>query len=192
MITIDIVMPTGGSKGGVEYVINAWTKSQISKKYNLRIFHISPGEMDYLDGYEKQWTMPLDSPERKSLDVEYCAKCYGAFVSEFGSPDICIATWIPIVTSACNIVREKLRLNYIIISWLHSGIEVYKNLGWGGIGHLLFADYHFCISKKTENDIIKAYPDAKTFVIGNPVKKPDISNETYDNRRICFVGRISK
>ena len=192
MKTIDIVMPTGGSRGGVEYVINAWTKSAISNLYNLRVFHISPGPCDYLEGYEKQWTMPLSETGETKLDVEYCARCYGSFVSQYGPPDICIATWIPIVTSACKVVRTKGDYNFIILSWLHSEIDVYKKQGWGGLEHLAFADYHLCISKKTEKEIKSSYPDAKTFFIGNPIKMPHKENRVGDERLICFIGRISK
>ncbi len=192
MITIDVVMPQGGSRGGVEYVLNAWTRSVISQKYNLRIFHFLPGTSDYLDGYEKQWTMVLPEDERITLNLEYCVERYAWFLKKYGVPDICIPTWIPLMTSVCSTVRDMLKLDYTIISWLHSSIDVYKQMGWGGIEHLGYADYHFCISEKTRSDIIKAYPKAETFVIGNPVKKIEISDYSPDARTLCFVGRIDK
>ena len=188
--TIDVVMPTGGSRGGVEYVIKSWTQSILSEKYNLRIFHVVQGGEDYLDGYEKQWSMAVDNPTDIKLDVKYCAECYSAFVQKMGAPDICIATWIPIVTTACNLVRDSLKLKYTLVSWLHSGIQVYKDLGWGGLEHLGFADYHFCLSNKTKEEITEVYPNAKTYVIGNPVEKPNISPAKLNARKLCFVGRI--
>lgn len=192
MKIIDIVMPQGGSRGGVEYVINAWTKSIISSRYELRIFHFLPGTSDYLDGYSKQWTMALPETGEICLDLKYCVERYAWFVENYGAPDICIATWIPLMTSVCSAVRDMLDLNYTIISWLHSGIHVYKQMGWGGLEHLKYADYHFCISEKTQNDIVGIYNDAKTFVIGNPVKPVEIQDYSPDNRTLCFVGRIDK
>ncbi len=190
MYTVDIVMPTGGSRGGVEYVINAWTKSIISEKYDLRVFHVVPGKEDYLEGYEKQWTVAVDDATDLKLDVKYCAECYADFVQNLGAPDICIATWIPLMTTACNMVRQSMGLDFKLVSWLHSGIQVYKNLGWGGLEHLAFADYHLCLSKNTSSQILDMYPEAKTFVIGNPVRRPVVSEYKPDSRRLGFVGRI--
>ncbi len=195
MYTIDIVMPAGGSRGGVEYVINSWTKSFLSEKYDLRIFHVVPGKEDYLDGYEKQWAVVLSDEEIKKaqsmkLDVDYCAECYADFVQKMGPPDICIATWIPIMTTACHLIRESMGLNYKLASWLHSTIKTYKELGWGGIEHLNFADVHLCLSQNTGKEILDYYPEKKVYVIGNPVKKPVVSEGIVDDRKLCFVGRI--
>ncbi len=192
MKTVDIVMPHGGSRGGVEYVINSWTKSFISTKYDLRIFHTIPGNEDYLDGYAKQWSIPINDIDNFRLDMEYCADNYAYFINKCGPPDLIIATWIPLVTSACRSVCESLGLNSKIISWIHSGINVYKQMGWGGIEHLAFADFHFCISQNNRNDILRAYPEAKAFLIGNPVKKIDVTNTSPDKHTLCFVGRIDK
>ena len=189
MKTIDIVMPTGGSQGGVEYVINAWTKSLISERYDLRIIHITPGSRDYLEGYEKQWTMPCTGED--SFDIEFCAKRYEWFIRKYGIPDLCIAAWIPMMVSACRAVCDTMGLKFKIISWLHSGIDVYKQTGWGGIEHLAFADYHFCISSKNRDDILSAYPDAKTFLTGNPIRPVDVQDYSPDERTLCFVGRIT-
>lgn len=191
MTTVDIVMPAGGSRGGVEYVIKAWTRSFLSEKYNLRIFHITPGNIDYLDGYKKQWTIPISSFENFNLDMKYCAEKYAYFVQKMGIPDVCIATWIPIVTSACRSVFDSLNANSKIVSWLHSGINIYKQIGWGGIEHLAFADCHLCISKDNQNMILEAYPDAQTFLVGNPVYPANITDYLPDDRTLCFVGRIS-
>lgn len=192
MITVDIVMPTGGSRGGVEYVIKAWTQSLISQKYNLRIFHITPGQIDYLDGYPKQWTIPITDSGEFHLDMKYCAEKYAYFVHEMGKPDICIATWIPLVTSACKSVINSLNLNTKLFSWLHSGIDIYKQLGWGGIEHLSFADHHLCISINNQDKILDTYPDASTFLIGNPVNPVHIPNYSPDDHTLCFIGRISQ
>ena len=181
MITIDIVMPTGGSKGGVERVISAWANSFISEKYNLRIFHTYPGKYDYLYGYTKQWTMMPPDTEDFKLDLRWLSESYAYFIKEHGSPDICLATWIPMMSSACSIVRKSLDLDFVIVSWIHSGIGVYNDTGWGGIEHLNYADYHFCISKKNYNDLSDAFGSDRSFYIGNPVS--DISINSCNVRK---------
>ncbi len=190
-MTIDIVMPTGGTKGGVEYVLNSWISSDISQLYNLRFFHVTPGNTDYLNNYPKQWFLPIQDTANFVLDLQYCAEAYSHFIDECGAPDICIATWIPLLTTACYIVKENHKSDMKIVSWIHSGIDVYKQSGWGGIEHLQHADYHLCISGSIQGDILAAYPNAITFLIGNPVNSVALDSYTPDAHTLCFVGRLS-
>lgn len=189
---IDIVMPTGGTKGGVEYVLNEWIRSDISKQHELRFFHITPGTVDYLNNYPKQWFLPIQDPDNFHFDLQYCVDAYSRFIKECGEPDICLATWIPLLSTACHIIKDSLHLNMHIVSWIHSGIDVYKQSGWGGIEHLQYADYHLCISGKIQSDILNVYPNAKTFLIGNPVHNKNLAGYLPDDRTLCFVGRLSE
>ena len=50
MITVDIVMPFGGYRGGIENVMYEWSRGLPDDEFNLRFFNVSPGLSDYLKG----------------------------------------------------------------------------------------------------------------------------------------------
>lgn len=54
-----------------------------------------------------------------------------------------------------------------------------------------FADYHFCLSGHIAKQIMSKAPDAKCFVIGNPLENSKGTESNVDCRQLCFVGRIS-
>lgn len=47
MITVDILSPVGGSKGGIENVIRLWKGNLDKDVFRLRVIHMAPG-MAYL------------------------------------------------------------------------------------------------------------------------------------------------
>ena len=190
MITIHLVMPTGGSRGGVENVIKAWTRRLDPVRFDLRIFHISPGQNDYLDGYEKQYTLPLPDDGLETLTVQYCAQAYHFFLEQMGAPDICIATWIPMVSQACVIARNAKGMKFPVVSWIHGELATFRRDGWGDVPDMLGADAHFCISGEIERAIRERSPQAKTFFIGNPVMPVSISAWEPEDKHLCFVSRI--
>lgn len=192
MITVDVVMPTGGSAGGgVETILYEWSRNLPNEEIRLRFFHISPGQADYLKGYKDQWTLPMPEEGMDKLTLEYCAKAYAFFIQQQGAPDICLATWIPLVSLACRAVRDSLNFCFPIISFIHSVISAYEPYGFGGLKELLSADCHICISKIIENEILSADPSAITLNIANPVNPIVMHDYKPDNRTLCFVGRLT-
>ena len=192
MITVDVVMPTGGSAGGgVETILYEWSRNIPDDEIRLRFFHISPGQADYLKGYKDQWTLPMPEEGMDKLTLEYCAKAYAFFVQQQGAPDICLATWIPLVSMACRAVRDSLELSFPVISFIHSVISAYEPYGLGGMKELSAADGHICISKIIENEILSADPNAFTLNLGNPINPVEINENAPDDRTICFAGRLA-
>ena len=43
MITVDILSPVGGSKGGIENVIRLWKGNLDKDVFRLRVIHMAPG-----------------------------------------------------------------------------------------------------------------------------------------------------
>ncbi len=192
MITVDIVMPVGGSAGGgVETILYGWSRNLPDDEINLRFFHITPGPADYLKGYKNQWTLPMPEGGMDKLTSEYCTKAYAYFIQEEGAPNICLATWIPLVSLSCRVVRDSLELSFPIISFIHSVLSAYEPYGFGGIRELLAADGHICISKLIENEILAADRNAFTLNIGNPIEPVLISDYCPDDRTLCFAGRLT-
>ena len=186
MIKIDIVCPTGGLHGGVENVIKDWVQHLNPKQFDLRIVHITAG-ISYLNGYEKAYFVynTLEQPDLQQLTLGYLQ-----FVTEHGVPDLCIATNWPMMTLACHAVKTNYAPNMLIISWVHNKINAYRDAGLGGLEHLQYADAHFCINKQSQKQIEHAFPNAKTFMIGNPVHIPPYYNEQRDSRTLAYVGRL--
>lgn len=189
MITIDIVMPTGGSHGGVENAVKSWVRHLNPSRFTVRVFHISPGKEDYLEGYDKQWVLPLPD-DVDTLTVKYCAEAYLTFLKELGAPDLCVAAWIPILSKACAVARKVMKLQIPVISWIHGDPVILERIGWDNTRDMLFADAHLCISGKIESALRSANPDAVTFMIGNPVTATGVIDYHPDDRTLCYVSRL--
>ena len=190
MITVDVVMPFGGYRGGIENIMYEWSRGLPDDEINLRFFHASPGIVDYLKGYKNQWTMPIPENRPQNLTAEYIAGAYAFFIDKEGPPEICIATWLPIVSRACVMVRNAKTLSFPVLSYMHSKIGLYAERGQGSLADISFADAHICISKEIESDIKSYNPEALTFLLGNPLKVPTVSKLCPDDRTLCFVGRL--
>ena len=187
MIIIDLVCPTGGLYGGVENVIKSWTKNIDSTKYRLRVIHMSPG-IRYLEGYRDAYY--IDLPE-ESVDYPRVVAGYELFLRENGAPDICIATNWPMMVKACDTVRKRRGDSYRLLSWLHTGIEVYQENGKGGLDELILADAHLAINGRIREELIQKDPGAVVYLIGNPVDLQEISRETPDPHMLVYVGRLN-
>lgn len=189
MITIDIVCPTGGLRGGVENVIKKWVKHIDHEKFDLRIFHCHEG-LSYLEGYSKAYCV------KKSFEVanlDYLVEAYASFVNQMGAPDICIATNWPMMVLACSKVKEQQNLSQMkLVSWIHNKISIYEKEGLGGVPDVLHADYHFSISRGITDEIYAVNSEAKVFEIFNPVDLPEIEIGEMDKTMLCYVGRLDE
>jgi UDP-D-galactose:(glucosyl)LPS alpha-1,6-D-galactosyltransferase len=188
MLTVDIVCPTGGRGGGIENVIKSWTKHIDHSRINLRIFHMTSG-MAYLEGYEKAYC--LDKPFEK-YDYAYCVAAYDYFIGEAGAPDICIATNWPVLSKVCVQVREQRHLSYKVVSWVHNRVDVYEETGLGGITEMLYADAHFVINRDIKNELLKADPTAKVYLVWNPVDLQQTAAYHPQPMTLAYVGRLSE
>lgn len=188
-IIVDIVCPAGGQKGGIENVIRAWTQNINDDTFELRVMHMTPGTR-YLDGYEKAYYLKNDGDYK---DPSYCASGYALLLDQLGSPDICIATVSPVMSSVCDAVRKHKGLNMPIFSWVHSEIKKYEDNGHGGVREILHADEHLVINSMMGQEILDVDPTAKVHNIGNPIMHEDEpSYEIPRGYTISYVGRIDE
>ncbi len=187
-IIVDIVCPYGGSKGGVEDIIKAWTTDLDPDLFDLRVMHMTPGTK-YLEGFDKSYYL-TDMVEY--VDVNYCASGYNLFLNQLGAPDICIASNEPLTTTACRYALKHNNINIPLFSWVHSDISRYERCGNGNATDLLHADYHLAINSQIKKDILAKDENATVYVIGNPILHdiPEISSLSTD-RTLAFVGRLS-
>ncbi len=190
MITVDVVMPFGGYRGGIENVMYEWSRGLPDDEFNLRFFNVSPGLSDYLKGYKNQWTLPMPKEKMDRLTVEYIAGAYAFFIDNQGAPDICIANWVPICSKACVIARESKKMSFPVLSYMHTKIAIYESLGYGTVKDMAFADAHICISKAVENEILAVIPNALTLMVGNPLKRVNIDGYDPDEFTLCYAGRL--
>lgn len=187
MITIDIVSPVGGLYGGVENVIKLWTEYMDGNDINLRVFHMYRGTA-YLKGYSK--TYYIDKTFEKA-DYAYCVEAYKVFVEQDGDPDVCIATNWPMVSRACAQVRDIIKSDMKIISWVHNTICEYDKAGLGNVNDLLYADVHFAISNIIADEIRKKDAKARIYTVWNPVKTDVEIEKEHKENVIAYVGRLS-
>ena len=187
-IIVDIVVPYGGHKGGVEDVIYSWTQNLDPDIFDLRIFHMTPG-IAYLKDYEKAYFL---KEEKDAVDGSYCASGYNLFLEQLGPPDICIACNEPFTTAACRAVIKLHKLDTILFSWIHSEIRKYSETGNGGVSELILADYHLAINSHIKDEILAKDPSATVYTIGNPILHDIPENiPASDDRTLAFVGRFS-
>jgi UDP-D-galactose:(glucosyl)LPS alpha-1,6-D-galactosyltransferase len=145
--------------------------------------------MAYLEGYGKAYC--IDKPFEK-YDYAYCVAAYDYFIGEVGAPDICIATNWPVLSKACAEVRAKRGLSCKIVSWVHNRIQIYEETGLGGVQEMLYADAHFAINREIESELKKADPDAKVYLVWNPVDLPQTVDYKPQPMTLAYVGRLSE
>ena len=187
-ITIDIVCPYGGSKGGVEDVIYSWVQNLNNDLFEIRVMHMTPGTA-YLHGYEKAYFL---KNEIDYVDANYCASGYNLFLENLGAPDICIACNEPFATSACRAVLNYSKIDVPLFSWVHTDISRYAISGNGNTYDLLQADYHLAINSQIKNEILSNDPKAVVYVIGNPILHEIPSDISIgDTNTLVYVGRLA-
>lgn len=87
-------------------------------------------------------------------------------------------------------VKRLLKLDFRIVSWVHSSIDEYEQSGFGSVREMLMADAHICISRSNERRIKELCPDAVTYYVGNPVNMQEFIEKPIDNNTLCYVGRL--
>lgn len=220
MIKVDILSPIGGMQGGIENVIKMWSDNiGRNPEYDLRIIHLEPGTK-YLDGYEKAYAFKANPEDKRGkFGLEEDAKKYFAFILEYGTPDICIASIWPLTSVVAEIVRENLYKkkgeSFKIVSWMHNRVDEYEKANLGGFSELQYADYHLAINDNTRREFNLYNPGKKVYVLGNPIAvdtEEDIVKNSYEenqkssqednkenkqlnnyenkNRQLLYVGRL--
>ncbi len=191
MIKIDILSPVGGKAGGIENVIKLWTENMLQPNYVLRVIHMSPG-IKYLDGYRYAYAFEEGKDDDFDEKLKGFVRNYAGFIDEYGMPDICIATNWPVMCIVAEAVRKLLKLDYKIVSWVHSSIIEYKKAGLGGIEEMLCADAHLCISRNNERHLQGKVEETKVYYVGNPVKVQSFIEKTHGEKQLCYVGRLQE
>ena len=189
MVTVDILSPVGGRAGGIENVIRSWTRNLDGDDFSVRVVHMAPG-MKYLEGYNKTYAFEECNEKDFNAKLTHFARNYAGFVQNYGSPDVCVATNWPSMCVVADAVKRLLSTDFRIFSWVHSRIAEYEEAGLGGVEQMLVADAHLCISRNNERAILSRQPDAKTFLVGNPVVMQELVEEAPDNNTLCYVGRL--
>lgn len=186
---IDILSPVGGSGGGIENVIKAWTKNLPRKLYEVRVIHMSPG-LKYLEGYDRAYS--FEECEEKDINARLIQfiKNYAGFINIYGKPDVCAAVNWPAMCVVADAVKRLLHMDYTLLSWVHSDIEEYRKAGLGGVREMLVADAHICISRSNEKCIKELHPEAVIYYVGNPVNFQKFIEKPDDTNTLCYVGRL--
>lgn len=189
MIIVDILSPVGGLHGGIENVIKTWVKFIDHDKFDLRVIHLTPGTA-YLEGYEKAYQYVGPGDLQGDAVLSYYLLAYQSFLVKHGAPHICIATNYPNMSLVAKEARRYAKLNYRILSWIHSNLDSYADSGHGDINHLLCADAHLVLSKTTSNAIYKKSPNAIIYNVGNPVEIQEFKEKDSPTHSLAFVGRL--
>lgn len=188
MITVDILSPVGGNKGGIENVIRLWKEKLDKNVFRLRVIHMAPG-MAYLKGFNDIYAFEEFSEIDINEKLTHFTRNYAGFIKNYGNPDICIAINWPCMCLVADAARKVMECDYKILSWVHSRIAEYEKAGLGGVNELVAADAHLCINSNNERQIKNHDALAVTYVIGNPVKEYPLVSNISDNT-MCYVGRL--
>ena len=167
-MVIDILSPVGGRCGGIENVIRAWTKNLPRELYDVRVIHMSPG-IKYLEGYDRAYAFGVCEEVDINARLTHFTRNYAGFINLYGKPNICVAVNWPAMCVVADAVKRLLKLDFRIVSWVHSSIDEYEQSGFGSVREMLMADAHICISRSNERRIKELCPDAVTYYVGNPV-----------------------
>lgn len=189
MIKVDILSPVGGKSGGIENVIKLWVKNLPSDKFDLRIIHMTPGTQ-YLDGYDKAYAFNDNSDEDFNMKLRRFVGDYAGFIKYYGAPDICIATNWPVMCVVADTVKKILKINFKVISWVHSRIVEYQKAGLGGVQEMLCADAHMCISMNNERLLLQRLEKSCVYYVGNPVMMQSFIEKQPAKKQLCYVGRL--
>lgn len=188
-MVIDILSPVGGRCGGIENVIRAWTKNLPRELYDVRVIHMSSG-IKYLEGYDRAYAFDACEEVDINARLTHFTRNYAGFINLYGKPDICVAVNWPAMCVVADAVKRLLKLDFRIVSWVHSSIDEYEQSGFGSVREMLMADAHICISRSNERRIKELCPDAVTYYVGNPVNMQEFIEKPIDNNTLCYVGRL--
>lgn len=189
-ILVDILVPVAGA-GGVENVINAVGKYLNHNGLHVRIVQLLSDGCRWFDPELEVYPILI---KKKAPTLDFLAELYANFLSQYGVPNIVIATTWPYLVMTARKALAASTVPCKVISWLHGPLSEYDRYGAGGIECLRHADAHLCISQKAADIILSDDPDAKVFVVHNPVFTEKYTPQTEYHkaeRTLQFVGRLS-
>lgn len=125
-MVIDILSPVGGRCGGIENVIRAWTKNLPRELYDVRVIHMSSG-IKYLEGYDRAYAFDACEEVDINARLTHFTRNYAGFINLYGKPDICVAVNWPAMCVVADAVKRLLKLDFRIVSWVHSSIKPIDN-----------------------------------------------------------------
>lgn len=189
-ILIDFLIPIAG-EGGVERVLNTVSEYLNGNGFHVRIVQlISDGSRHFNPGIE---VYPILMNEKVD-DLSELATLYTAFLSQYGVPDIVVATSWPYLILTARRALSAFMVPCKVYSWLHGPLNEYARYGAGGIECMQLADHHLCISRHAADILVNDNPHVSTSIAYNPVDMsayiPQLTYHT-DSRTLLYVGRLS-
>lgn len=128
-------------------------------------------------------------------NTDELASAYKSFLDNYGICDVAIATnWLLCVYIVKNAI-DNLSINILVVSWIHSLVEKYIDVGYGGYECLELADAHLAINNYIYNQINDNIKNRSIYRVNNPIDKLCQVSLKMDNQRmnnkIGIVGRIT-
>ena len=189
-ILVDILVPVAGA-GGVENVINAVGKYLNHNGFHVRIVQLLSDGNRWFDPELEVYPILIG---KKAPTLDFLSELYANFLSQYGVPNIVIATTWPYLVMTAKKVLAASTVPCKIVSWLHGPLYEYDRYGAGGIECLRHADAHLCISQKAADIILADNPAARVYVVHNPVYTEKYTPQAEYHkaeRTLQFVGRLS-
>lgn len=189
-ILVDILVPVAGA-GGVENVINAVGKYLNHNGFHVRIVQLLSDGNRWFDPELEVYPILIG---KKAPTLDFLSELYANFLSQYGVPNIVIATTWPYLVMTAKKALAASTVPCKIVSWLHGPLYEYDRYGAGGIECLRHADAHLCISQKAADIILADNPAARVYVAHNPVFTEKYTHQAEYHkaeRTLQFVGRLS-
>ena len=190
-ILIDFLIPIAG-EGGVERVLNTVSEHLNKNGFHVRIVQlISDGIRHFNAGID---VYPI-LINKKVDHLSDLAPLYNTFLSQYGVPDIVVATSWPYLILTARKALAEFKIPCKVYSWLHGPLSEYSRYGAGGIECMRLADHHLCITVHAADILIKDNTNVSTSIVYNPTDMSRfIPQKTYhsDNRTLLYVGRLSR
>lgn len=189
----DIVIPTA-SHGGVENCINILSNELINIGHKIRVIQLISERDVWLDKDIPFYELTYG---KDGHNVNELAEKYAQFLIDNGAPEVVIATNWPLCVYITKLSLAACGLEIPILSWVHSPVKRYVEVGIGGFEYLGLADGHLAISNQIFSEISQNLNQQNVCRVGNPVvmkqeEKDERCRATEFSNRLAFVGRISK
>lgn len=189
-ILLDFLVPVAGA-GGVERIVSTVACYLNRNGFHIRIVQLTSDGNRWFDSELEVYPILIN---KKAHDMDELSLLYATFLSQYGVPDIVIATTWPYLIMTARKALAASNSPCKVISWLHGPLWEYDRYGAGGIECMRQADYHLCISQKAANILIQDNPNVSLSVTYNPVSMDRFNPVTAyhkESRTLQFVGRLS-
>lgn len=190
-MTIDIVLYFAIGRGGLEDVITKVTNGLINKGHRVRVFQCAiPTHPEWVYTVPEMYFYAIDYGVGALNDLGYrYAIRYGEMLKNLGTPDVIIATHLPLLSFMCKVALQRCNNKKIpIISWIHGPVNVY-----GRRELLSYSDAHMAISTTIAKDLATYINPSTIYHIGNPVTTSSVLpiTRSTDQLRMLYIGRIA-